>query len=251
MPNTVDVLVQPVCLRFRLHEDEVVYLFAGAAEMQLDRMEQMLGVDPARESLFDANVGFLPVATTTLIRAERTILVDPGNHHIGFYGLLKGALARFKLTPDDVDVVVGTHSHHDHLASMTVLRGKELVLGEHEVQYAREAYGSEETDARLATMGPLTCVPAGGELELAEGVTVASTPGHTPGHVSVLVEAGDERVVIAGDTTMTAAEYRERAFSHWYTAEQLVDLNASLDRLQAWRPSLVLPGHDRGFRPER
>lgn len=249
--NAVDVLIQPVCLRFRLHEDEVVYLFAGAADMQLDGMERMLGVDPARDALFDANIGFLPVATTTLVRGERTILVDPGNHHIGFYGLLGVALARFGLTPADVDVVVGTHSHHDHLASMVVLQGTELVLGEGEVEYARMAYGSEETDARLSTMGRLVTVPCGGELELAEGVTVVSTPGHTPGHVSVLVEAGDERVAIAGDTTMTEAEYRERAFSHWYTQEQLADLGESLDRLRAWGPTLVLPGHDRGFRPER
>lgn len=91
----VDVLIQPFCLRFSLHEDEVVYHVAGDAEMQLDRMEVLLGIDPQNQTLFDANLGFLPVSTTTLIRGEKTILVDPGNHHVGFYGMLGLALERF------------------------------------------------------------------------------------------------------------------------------------------------------------
>ena len=47
---------------------------------------------------------------------------------------------------------------------------------------------------------------------------------------------------------MTEREYRERTFSHWYSAEQLAQLHASLDRVQAWEPEFVIPGHDRAFR---
>jgi N-acyl homoserine lactone hydrolase len=244
----VDVLIQPFCLRFSLHEDEIVYHVAGSAEMQLDRMELLLGIDPERQSLLDANLGFLPVATTTLIRGERTILVDPGNHHVGFYGMLGLALGRFDLAYEDIELVVCTHSHHDHMSSVFALRGTELVLGAGEPEFARELYGAEETDARLAIMGAVTDVPVGGELELCPGVTAVATPGHTPGHISVLVEGEDERVVVAGDAIMTRAEYEERSFSHWYTPEQLEQSNANLDRLRAWEPTLVLPGHDRAFR---
>lgn len=244
----VDVLIQPFCLRFSLHEDEIVYHVAGSAEMQLDRMELLLGIDPKHQALFDANLGFLPVATTTLIRGERTILVDPGNHHIGFYGMLGLALSRFDLNFDNIDLVVCTHSHHDHMSSIFALRETELVLGAGEAKFARELYGTEETDARLAIMGALTEVPAGGGFELCPGVTAVATPGHTPGHISVLVEGEDERVVIAGDAVMTRAEYEERRFSHWYTPEQLEQSNTNLERLRAWEPTLVLPGHDRALR---
>ncbi|TCJ15624.1 MBL fold metallo-hydrolase [Rubrobacter taiwanensis] len=250
MRPRVDILIQPFCLRFSLHEDEVVYHVAGSADMQLDRMEALFGVDPGRQTLFDANLGFLPVATTALIRGERNILVDPGNHHVGFYGTLGLALRRFGLGFEDVDLVVCTHSHHDHMSSIFTLRGKELVIGEGELDFARELYGAEETGARLSTMGALTEVPAGGELELCSGVTAVATPGHTPGHISLLVDGGEERTVVAGDAVMTRTEYLERRFSHWYTEEQLKQLNASLDRLYAWEPGLVLPGHDRAFRPE-
>ena len=249
MTPAVDVLVQPFCLRFSLHEDEIVYLVAGTAEMQLDRMETMLGVDPGKATLFDANLGFLPVATTTLIRGERTIVVDPGNHHVGFYGMLHRALGRFDLEPGDVDVVVCTHSHHDHMASLSVFAGAELVMGEGELDFARSVYGAGTVDAAVAQMGELSEVPLDGELEVA-GVRVVSTPGHTPGHVSVLVTGGDERVVVAGDVTMTRSEYETGRFSHWYTRAQLAQLKASLERLREFAPTLVLPGHDRGFRPD-
>lgn len=249
MDNRVDVLIQPVLLRFALQEDEIVYFFAAAVDAQLDRLELMMGIDPARQQLFDSNLGFLPVATTVLIRGERTIVVDPGNHHTGFYGQLGLALRRFELSPSDVDIVVCTHCHHDHMASVSQFPGTDLVMGEGEADFAAELYGNEETEARLAVMGRLIEVPRGGELELAPGVTVVSTPGHTPGHISVAVEAGPERIVVAGDTAMTRREYLERSFSHWYTEKQLRQLNASVDTLESLAPTRVLPGHDRAFAP--
>ncbi|HLT59325.1 MAG: MBL fold metallo-hydrolase [Limnochordales bacterium] len=246
--NKVDVLIQPFCLRFSLHKDEIVYLVASSAEMQLDEMERFMGIDPAKDQLFDSNLGFLPVATTTLIRGEKTILVDPGAHHVGFYGMLKKALQRFDLTFDDVDMVVLTHSHHDHAASMTLLAGKPVVLGEGELEYARAGQSPAEVDARFGRMGPQLVVPAGGSLELCPGVVAIHTPGHTPGHISVLVEAGDERVAVTGDLVMVQAEY-ERRWGHWYSPETVAQLNDSLTKVRDWGPTLVLPGHDRAFRP--
>jgi N-acyl homoserine lactone hydrolase len=244
-----DVLIQPFCLRFSLQEDEIVYHVAGNADMQLDRMELLMGIDPAAQPIFDCNLGFLPVATTVLIQGERTIIVDPGNHHLAAYGLLGRALGRFGLVPADVDLVIATHSHHDHLASLAPFTGKELILGAGEIDYARQVYGASQTDAHLGRMETITEVPAEGELLIGPGVSVVATPGHTPGHISVLVETGDERLVIAGDTTMTRSEYEDNRFSHWYDQEQRAQLTTSLERLRSWQPTLVMPGHDRVFRP--
>ena len=245
----VDVLIQPFCLRFSLQEDEIVYHVAGSADMQLDRMEQLLGVDRAADPIFDCNLGFLPVATTVLIRGERTAVVDPGNHHIIGYGSLGRALRRFGLTAADVDLVIATHTHGDHLASLAPFAGEELVLGAGEIPYAEATRGPLETAALLGRMGNVTEALADGEMPVFAGVTVVPTPGHTPGHLSVLVESGNERILIAGDTTMTRSEYEEGEFSAWYSPEQRAHLTASLERLRAWRPTTVLPGHDRAFRP--
>ena len=247
--NKVDVLVQPVVLRFALVGDEIAYFFAGHADGQLDAMERHFGIDPAEQMLFDANLGFLPVSTTVLIRGERTIVVDPGNHHVGFYGQLGVALRRFGLTVGDVDLVVCTHCHHDHMASVFRFPGVELVLGEGEAEFSKVLYGPEEAGARLAVVGALTEVPLGGELQLCAGVRAVSTPGHTPGHISVVADTATERIVITGDAAMTRSEYMGRAFSHWYTDDQLRELNASVDRMAAFSPTLVMPGHDRAFAP--
>ncbi len=250
MDNQIDVVIQPVVLRFTLLDDEVVYFFAADTEAVLDRMELMMGINPETDMLFDSNLGFMPVSTTVLIRGEKNVVVDPGNHHTGFYGQLAIGLQRFGLTPGDIDTVVCTHCHHDHMGSAFRIPGADIVLGEGEADFCEELYGAAETEARLSVMGRLIEVGRGEELELMPGVVAISTPGHTPGHISVVAENEEgERVVVAGDTVMTRREYSDRTFSHWYTSGQLRELHSSLDRLQALRPNTVMPGHDRAFAP--
>jgi N-acyl homoserine lactone hydrolase len=248
MANRVDVLIQPFTLRFSLYEDEIVYMVAGTAEMQLDRMELLMGVDPATQQLFDSNVGFLPVATTTLIRGEKTIVVDPGNHHVGFYGPLRKSLSRFQLTPEEVDLVVCTHAHGDHMASISIFSGTDLIIGERELaQDDSGEIADPVTRAQIGQMGNVTEVPYDGELEIMSGVKAISTPGHSPGHISVLVDCGEDRVAIAGDTVMFRREYDEQVFGHWYSDEQRRQLNDGVEKIKAWSPTKVLPGHDRAF----
>ncbi|MCE2527320.1 MAG: MBL fold metallo-hydrolase [Actinomycetia bacterium] len=250
MANQIDVVIQPVVLRFSLLDDEVVYFFAADTEAVLDRMELMMGINPETDMLFDSNLGFLPVSTAVLIRGEKNIVVDPGNHHTGFYGQLAIGLKRFGVTPADIDMVVCTHCHHDHMGSAICIPGADLVLGEGEADFCEELYGTADTEARLSVMGSLIEVGRGEEMELMPGVVAISTPGHTPGHISVMAENEEgERVLVAGDTVMTRREYSERSFSHWYTPDQLRGLHSSLDRLQALDPNTVMPGHDRAFSP--
>ncbi len=250
MTPTLDILIQPVVLRFSIHQDEIIYHFASNADMQLDRMEHLMGIDPAETSPFDSNLGFLPVATTVLIRGERNIVVDPGNHHTGFYGQLGMSLRRFGLEFSDIDAVVTSHCHHDHFSSVFKFPGSELFVGEGELDFARSVYGKATVDATVGNVGTVSEVPLQGVVDICEGVQVVSTPGHTPGHVSVAVTMGAERILITGDASMTRSEYEDGAFSHWYQEEQRRDVEDSVARLRSLEPTLVLPGHDRAFRPK-
>lgn len=247
MKPSVDVIIKPVCLRFRYHEDEIVYMFAGHADAQLDAMERMLGVDPDRDQLFDANVGFLPVASTVLIRGEKTILVDPGNHHVGFYGMLGNALKAHGSSFDEVDMVVTTHAHADHAANVTMLPGRPWVMGEGEYVVHEILEGEGVARERRALMGDVREIPSEGTHDLMPGVSAVFTPGHSPGHISLLVDSDRGRVLIAGDQAMTENEFRTGRFSHWYSDEQRAQLEASLERVKAWKPDVVIPGHDREF----
>ncbi len=242
----VEVIINPVCLRFRWHRDELVYFFTANPEQQLDRMEEMIGIGPGPQPIFRTNLGFLPVAATVLIRGERTLLVDPGNHHVGAYAILWHALQSRGLDYDDIDMVVTTHGHSDHAAAIVQLPGKPWLLGAGELDDMAAIEGRPIVEAKKSMMESVTEVA--GETELMAGVTAIPTPGHTAGHISLLVETAEERVLVAGDLTMTASEYRHRSFSHWYSEAQLSQLNASLDRVQELAPDLVIPGHDRAFR---
>jgi len=243
----VEVIIHPVCLRFRLDHDEVVYLFASNPEQQLDRMEQMLGIGPGETPIFRTNLGFLPVASTILIRGERTILVDPGNHHIGTYAILWHALKVRGLDYDSIDAVVLTHGHSDHAAAVLQLQGKPWILGRGELDEMSAIEGAPIIAAKRQIMGPLTEIDS--PTQIMSGVTALPTPGHTRGHISLVIDSDEGRVLVAGDQTMTRGEYVERQFSHWYGAETLTTLNRSLDLVQEYRPDLVIPGHDRPFRP--
>jgi len=235
MSPSVDIVFKPMCLRFSVHQGAPIYYSCADPYVQLDGIEKMMGVDPQKQLLLDTNLGFLPIAHTVLIRGEKNILVDPNNSHMGFYGMLGGRLRELGLTPDQIDIVVNTHCHHDHSGSNFVVRDKTLVVGQGEVEFAETIYWPQYVEAMF------TGIP------LDEGVYVVKTPGHTPGSVSVLVETEGERVGILGDTAMTREEYVSRTLSHWYTPEQVKAINESLDKIADWGPTLVIPGHDRAF----
>ena len=145
MSTLVDILINPVTLRFSYHNKELIYMFASNPEQQLDEMEKLMGVTTNDGPIFDTNVGFLPVATTTLIRGEKTILIDPGNYHIGFYSILKRALASKNLTYEDIDIIATTHTHSDHAASIVHFRNKPWVIGNKEFDDMEAIEGKRST----------------------------------------------------------------------------------------------------------
>lgn len=245
MKPQVDVIIQPYTIRFSLYKDELVYHMASSPDMQLDDMERLFGVDPAATALPDCNMGFLPVASVVLIRGERNVIVDPGNHHIGFYGMLKDALKRKGLTYEDIDKVVVTHWHHDHFSNITLFKGKELIIGEGELAFGESIYGKEEVRAKIAGFDKVTIVPAGEPLRVMAGVEAYLTPGHTPGSISLIARAADRTYAIVGDNAMTRTEWTERKFSHWYPPEQAELIGRSLDRIAAEKPDRIIFGHDR------
>ena len=249
MTNQLDVVIQPIVVRFSIQDGEIIYHLAGSAEGQLDNMERLMSVDPNKVDLFDSNLGYLPVSTTVLIRGEKNVLVDPGNYHTGFYGHLGLGLKKFGLSLEDIDVVIVTHCHHDHMSSTFKLKNAQICIGAGELDFAASIYGTPGVNFQVGENRNFLEVPLNGILEIMDGVQVISTPGHTPGHVSVLVDTGMESILVTGDAIMTQREYEFGEHSIWYSGKQLEEVKKSRERIQLVKPSIVMPGHDRGFRP--
>jgi len=156
---------------------------------------------------------------------------------------LADALGERGLEPGDVRCVVNTHLHFDHCGQNRVLAGTPVYVQRAEREAARATPGytvPEWFDHPGADLRLLD-----GDHELAPGLHVISTPGHTPGHQSVLVEHEGVRSLICGQAAYTRAEYRaggDPSQAHPGLGETYT---ASLERIAALEADEVLFSHDR------
>src|SRR5207248_10711835 len=96
----------------------------------------------------------------------------------------------------DVDCVINTHLHFDHCGGNRLFAGTPIHVQRLERENARVP---DYTIAEWVEFEGATYVEHDGEAEIAPGVRVLPTPGHTRGHQSVLVETEDGLVVVAGN----------------------------------------------------
>jgi N-acyl homoserine lactone hydrolase len=114
------------------------------------------------------------------------------------------ALAEHDLSPTDVKIVINSHLHFDHCGQNAVFKHAPFFVQRSELTRARrqEVLTSEWFDFTGARFELLD-----GDAEIAEGVRVVATPGHTVGHQSVFVDTADGEAVMIGDAAYTADIY--------------------------------------------
>jgi glyoxylase-like metal-dependent hydrolase (beta-lactamase superfamily II) len=147
-------------------------------------------------------------------------------------GRLIDSLAAEELRPSDIDTVVFTHLHHDHVGwttdhapapnavhsgsptGLTFDRARHVVdRSEWEFWEGSAELTGPDPEAVQKPLSPVVQFLDRGEL-IVPGVRAIATTGHTPGHTSLLVTApdSDERVLILGDVMHTQAQVSE---THW------------------------------------
>jgi glyoxylase-like metal-dependent hydrolase (beta-lactamase superfamily II) len=121
-------------------------------------------------------------------------------------------LAKIGLAPEDIDYVILTHLHVDHVGWCTrLVNGQWMptfpnaryLVTRAEWDYWKDNFAPGAVDYIQDSVIPL--VEAGkldpverGE-SIAEGVWLEDLPGHTPGHTGVHFKSGDQELVLAGD----------------------------------------------------
>ena len=186
----------------------------------------------------------LGLSTVALVRGRQNTLVDVA--HFGRRQLLVQELEQRGLKPEDIDTVVLTHIHWDHSQNLDIFSNARVVVHPAEVEYSRQPNAGElATDRYFAkTLEGHTVVDASEGMELEPGVTLMETPGHSIGHISVLVQTSQGPAVIAGDALSDAGALRRGApFLIFWDSKQA---RSSLSRITA-AASLIYPGHDRPF----
>lgn len=194
--------------------------------------------------------GRFPVSIGAFLiqRGDQNVLVDTGNGVAemdveGFASMKSGdllkSLAASGLKPEDVQRVVFTHLHGDHVgwaanpdtggpvfarATHYVGKGER----EHWVGKSEDFAPSQAVQDLLGRTG--TAVSDGDEI--IPGVTVVATPGHTPGHISLVVSSGIGRAMILGDVVHCPVQL-ERAEWEMFADVDPKAAKATRDRLWA------------------
>jgi glyoxylase-like metal-dependent hydrolase (beta-lactamase superfamily II) len=186
--------------------------------------------------------GFLGWSTIVLLHTERgPVLFDTGA--AGDRPSLLAALRERGIVCDDVVAVVLSHLHFDHVGNVECFPRAELVLHQAELAYFRENRGRDPALPVFLVEGMLAnceLTLVHDEIALFRDVQLIHTPGHTAGHCSLLLQAGDVRVALAQD----AIKHRGEAKAGRPT--QAFDLDsAALSIARLLRSAdIIIPGHD-------
>jgi glyoxylase-like metal-dependent hydrolase (beta-lactamase superfamily II) len=145
-------------------------------------------------------------ANAYLVTGDKPTLIDCGSS-LGF-AALKAALDQLDLAPSDIQRVIATHGHWDHVSGMAQLREEsDAQLWMHADDRAAVEAGDEERTSAFLYGQSFPAVKVDRLLQDGEEIAVGPyrlhvlhTPGHSPGSVVFLTEINGIKVLIAGDT---------------------------------------------------
>jgi N-acyl homoserine lactone hydrolase len=152
----------------------------------------------------------------------------------------EGALGLLGLSPKDIDLVILSHSHIDHVGSLPLFVHAPILMTARERDEPKPLYFGQ---ARQMDWPDAVYRLIDTDIQVCEGLTLLPTPGHTAGHLSALVTLPDGRsVIIAADAINRASEPSEG----FADADDPVSARASANYLLSLAPpeALLIYGHE-------
>src|ERR1700682_4429845 len=212
----------PGFYRLKVGDLEVTSLFDGHAvfdarwlngtKATMDRVLEALHEDPRLLDVSDE--GFL------VNTGKQRILVDAGAGTWwggGALGRLAGSLRSAGYTPEEIDIVLVTHLHSDHVGGLTTQDGKRVFPNAN--VYVAKAESDFGLSPEIAPKAPKDAQPffqsaqaiaapyikAGkwhtfsGSEQIVDGMQIVPLPGHTPGHTGYEFSSKGQKILFWGD----------------------------------------------------
>ncbi len=207
------------------------FLFVNAPRQ---RLEQVLRENNLQEERW---VEWMSSYTCLVVdTGKRLVLVDTGADGLGpDTGKLLRHLQVQGISPEDIDAVILTHGHPDHLGGNTDAEGKPVFANAHYI-ISRDEWDfwmSEQAELKLdehsrevllgyarknlpPIQSQLSLVDY--ETEILPGIQTIAAPGHTPGHMALAISSEGEQLLCVSDTVLHPIHLEQ---PDWYAAVDL------------------------------
>jgi N-acyl homoserine lactone hydrolase len=140
------------------------------------------------------------VLVDTAIEAE-----DYRNYHPGFSAMpfeqvqgFEEGLGKAGCAPDDIDIVIQTHLHMDHIYNTWKCRNAVIYVQKKELEFALNPHPIFAINYPKGIIKNLSFEVIDGEKTILPGIAVMPVPGHTPGCQAVIVDTVEGKAVISG-----------------------------------------------------
>ena len=186
------------------------------------------------------------------------VLAEANDPELGeFYGKYKvrprsvlEALDAAGIDREEITAIANCHLHLDHSGQNELFPGVPIYVQPAEWAAAHQP---DYTVPRVTDFPGARFAQVAGDHEVAKGIRIFATPGHSPGHQSIVVEAPDGPLLLVGQAVYSHGEWAGIPGARYGSSDARADHEtyaASVDRLKALHPKRVLFGHDRRGWPD-